>query len=53
MIKTILGIIIGGGIGFAIGYYGKCVAGTCPMTSNPIISTVLGALIGAMMTVTK
>ena len=53
MIKTILGIIIGGGIGFAIGYYGKCVSGTCPMTSNPVISTVLGALIGAMLMMMK
>ncbi|MBF0252538.1 MAG: hypothetical protein HQL29_01860 [Candidatus Omnitrophica bacterium] len=53
MIKTMLGIIIGGGIGFAIGYYGKCVSGTCPMTSNPVISTILGALIGAMLTMTR
>jgi uncharacterized membrane protein len=53
MIKVVLGVVIGGGIGFAIGYYGKCVSGTCPMTSNPIISTLLGALIGAMITMTK
>ncbi|MBF0252558.1 MAG: hypothetical protein HQL29_01965 [Candidatus Omnitrophica bacterium] len=53
MIKIILGVVIGGGIGFAIGYYGKCVSGTCPMTSNPIISTVLGACFGAMITMMK
>jgi hypothetical protein len=53
MIKIILGIVIGGGIGFAIGYFGKCASGTCPMTSNPIISTALGALMGAILTMGK
>jgi len=48
--KMILGIIIGGAIGFGIGYFGKCVSGACPLTSNPIISTLIGAIIGAMIT---
>lgn len=53
IMKLFLGIIIGGIIGFAVGYFGKCTSGTCPMTSNPIISTVIGALFGAMITAGK
>ena len=48
--KIILGVIIGGAIGFGVGYFGKCVSGACPLTSNPIISTTVGAIIGFMIT---
>ena len=51
--KVVLGIVIGGLIGFGIGYFGKCVSGACPLTSNPIISTIIGAAIGAMITLAK
>ena len=49
-LRIILGIIIGGAIGFALGILGKCASGTCPLTSNPYVSTILGALIGLMIT---
>ncbi len=48
--KLIIGIIIGGVIGFTIGYLGKCASGMCPLTSNPVVSTIIGALFGAMIT---
>jgi hypothetical protein len=48
--KILLGILVGAGIGFAVGYFGKCASGTCPMTSNPWISTILGGLLGLMFT---
>ncbi|MBU0633864.1 MAG: hypothetical protein KKB82_04220 [Candidatus Omnitrophica bacterium] len=47
--NTILGVLIGGAVGFAIGYFGKCASGLCPLTSNPVISTLLGAIIGAII----
>ena len=47
--KIALGILIGAAIGFGIGYFGKCTSGVCPLTSNPYISTVIGALLGAMI----
>ena len=47
--KIILGLLLGGGIGLAIGYFGRCSTGTCPLTTNPYITTVLGALIGATL----
>jgi len=48
--KIIIGGIIGGIIGFVIGYFGKCASGACPLTSNPVISTIIGILIGIMVT---
>jgi len=44
--KVLLGIIIGGSIGFAVGHFGKCSTGACPLTGNPYVSTIIGALIG-------
>jgi hypothetical protein len=51
--KIILGILIGGAIGFVIGYFGKCHSGVCPLTSNPIISAIIGALFGMMIAMGK
>ena len=51
--KIVLGALIGGAIGFAIGYFGKCYSGTCPLKSNPIISTIIGAILGAMITIIR
>ena len=33
----------------ALGYYGKCASGTCPLTSNYYISTIIGAAIGLLI----
>jgi len=53
MLKIAVGIIIGGAVGFAIGYFGKCASGTCPMTSNPYVSTAIGAAVGLLATIGK
>ncbi len=49
LIKTIIGIVIGGFLGYL--YYKKvgCPSGTCPITSNRYSSTIYGALIGFML----
>jgi hypothetical protein len=49
MIRTIFGIVIGAAIGF--GYYKLvgCSSGACPITSNPYISIVWGAVMGALL----
>jgi hypothetical protein len=44
--KIMIGVLVGGGIGFLIGYFGKCSTGTCPLTSNPWTSMVMGAMVG-------
>jgi hypothetical protein len=49
MIRTIIGIVIGAAIGF--GYYKLvgCSSGACPITSNPYISIVWGAVMRALL----
>ena len=51
--RIIIGALIGGSIGFLVGYFGKCASGTCPLTGNPIVSTIIGALLGAFIAAGK
>ncbi len=49
----ILRLVIGGGIGAVIGFaYYKfvgCSSGACPLTSNPVISTLYGLVLGVLV----
>jgi len=49
----ILRILIGGVVGavFGFGWYKLvgCSTGTCPLTSNPIVSTLYGMTLGALI----
>ena len=47
--KIVLGVLIGGGLGFALGYFGRCLSGACPLTGNPVISTIVGAVLGGLI----
>ncbi len=47
--KIILGLLVGGGRGFANYQFIGCAAGTCPLTSNPYLSTIYGAVIGLLI----
>lgn len=49
MIITILGTIAGGIAGFAYYYYIGCISGTCPIQTNPWLSTLFGGLIGFLV----
>jgi Family of unknown function (DUF6132) len=49
MIKLIAGIVIGAALGFGYYKFVGCSSGTCPITGNPFISTLYGALMGAML----
>ena len=48
-ILRITGIVVGGTGGFAWYYYVGCTSGTCPITSNPFISILWGALMGYLV----
>ncbi|HDP98891.1 MAG TPA: hypothetical protein ENN22_06880 [bacterium] len=48
-IWKILFVIIGAALGFAYYQFIGCRSGTCPLTSNPWISTGYGALLGLVL----
>jgi len=47
MLQLVIGIALGAAAGFAYYKFVGCASGACPLTSNPYISTIYGALIGA------
>jgi len=46
--KVLLGVLVGAGIGAAVGYFGKCSSGACPLTANPYRGALWGALLGSV-----
>jgi len=52
-VRIIAFAAIGAVFGFAIGCLGKCATGSCPLIGNPIVSTITGALIGALIAAGK
>lgn len=50
LILKITIVIVGAGLGFAYYYFIGCNSGTCPITSNPWVSTTYGAIIGLVLT---
>ena len=49
IIKLIIGICVGGVLGFSYYKFVGCSTGTCPLTSNPYVSTIYGAVMGALL----
>jgi hypothetical protein len=47
--KRILPVVLGTAGGYAYYYFIGCASGTCPISSNPYISTVYGGIIGALL----
>ena len=35
LLPVVFALAIGAALGGALGYYGKCTTGTCPLTSTP------------------
>ncbi len=48
-LRLIIGAITGGGLGFAYYKFVGCSSGPCPLTGNPVISTIFGAVLGALI----
>mgnify|MGYP003338268613 CR=1 FL=1 len=48
LLKLAAGIAVGGILGAAMGYYGKCTSGTCPLTATPWRGAIYGAVLGAL-----
>jgi hypothetical protein len=48
-VLKITGSLLGSMGGFAYFYFVGCASGTCPITSNPYISVLYGALMGYLL----
>ncbi len=49
MIRMIIGPVAGAVLGFVYYKFIGCSSGACPITSNPWISTLYGAIMGFMV----
>jgi gas vesicle protein len=49
LLRILIGILIGAIIGFAYNRLIGCSSGACPLTSNYILSTIYGAIIGGLV----
>jgi hypothetical protein len=48
--RFILGAVIGAAVGYFLFYKViGCASGTCPITSNPLSSTIYGAVMGLLI----
>jgi hypothetical protein len=48
-LRLLIGITIGAAAGYAYYRFIGCSTGTCPLTSHPVRSTIIGAVMGALM----
>jgi hypothetical protein len=49
MIAIAAGLVIGAALGFGYYKFVGCASGACPLTSNPWIATIYGAVVGALV----
>jgi ferric-dicitrate binding protein FerR (iron transport regulator) len=50
LVKMALGVLLGGGLGYAYWVFVGCNTGACPITSSPMTSTAYGAVLGLVAT---
>ena len=48
-LRIIAGIVVGAGLGFGWYKLVGCSTGACPLTSNPVISTIYGGVLGVLV----
>jgi thioredoxin 1 len=53
VLSLILSVLVGGGVGCALGYFGQCSSGTCPLTSTWWRGALYGAGMGLLFGLTS
>lgn len=48
VLRMVIAVLAGGGLGFACYKFVGCTSGACPLTSNPWISTIYGGVLGVL-----
>ncbi|ERP32203.1 DUF6132 family protein [Chitinivibrio alkaliphilus] len=48
--RQIVGIAVGAVVGFLLYRFIGCSTGSCPITANPVTSSLYGALLGFLVT---
>jgi thioredoxin 1 len=49
MLRVIVVLLIGAGIGALMGYFGKCADGSCPLTANPYRGAAWGLFLAGIV----
>ena len=49
IMRLVLGLLIGGGLGAAMGYFGQCASGSCPLTSTWWRGAIYGGSMGLLL----
>ncbi len=51
ILRSVLIVFAGAAIGAALGYFGQCTSGTCPLTSTWWRGALYGSVLGLVMAV--
>ncbi len=51
ILRAIIGLMAGGGLGPVMGYYGQCSSGTCPLTSTWWPGAIYGGVTGLLIAI--
>jgi hypothetical protein len=49
MMRWIIALLAGASLGSALGYFGPCFSGTCPLTSTGWRGAIFGAVFGLLI----
>ena len=49
ILRILIGAVVGAGLGFGWYKLVGCSSGACPLTSHPVVSTLYGMVLGALV----
>ena len=49
MLRIVIGVVIGAGLGLGWHKLAGCPTGACPLTGNPFVSSLYGMVVGGLI----